>query len=1609
MSEESQKESSENVEEKNDSTTIRKEDDDNEKDEGKSLMEDSGAEEDNGDYDDKNGLKRPRDKDGDSSASDGEGEGEENNKKKNKKKKSSKKRKEEEDEDDEEDDEDDDEEDQDHFEDDGFVVADGEEDEEPEEEDEKDGEDDEEAKKQKRKRHRMMEDDELEEGDISVIKDTNPELYNSLMRKKKQAEKKKGKRLRKAESDDDDESEDDESEEEEKPSKTSEERSGGDQMGESSIVQTLFADTNPVEEEESEEEPEEDKVEEDDEDALMQDGSSSSRKRHMSYDNEGVFEAQEFFSQKKFDFDDDDDDEDYNDGMRGDEDEDEVDDSEAEVDELHNVSDETALLRAGYEPHQLAGKFLNETDMEIQKEDFPERFLLRRYQLNLDHKTLETVKANLDKEAQWILTVEFSDVLGGVISREEALKQVTAALRFFRVEGLEPYYVHLYRRTEVENLTLPQLWTIYDRDTEFLKMAKIKTRLLQMPVLAQMKEFDRAEIERTIEDARSEQELEDISDNLTTMTYAAEAEGAADKTDDKDDDVAAEELSKLAAGIDGGHDDEGLFNDYDRDERDDVLAKPKVQMRALRYDQYSQCCRNNLRELANRFCLSAAQFSENVDLDEQKNIPPDPEETPESLAQDHVRGMFSTPESVLRGVRSMIAREIADDCRIRRVLLHPMYERDVVVNTEPVPGRAAEMTLSHPFAVVKRVRNKHISDFSGDVSFLTMLRAEKEGFIKVDLHIPSESHKRYIEVLQKLFGGVGTNAVAQQWQEQRLMILDEALRGFVYPTLAKQVRRKLLKSACNVVISRAAAELKRRVNVLPFDADKSEDEQTEYLASFAIDDNSSAKGPAVTCVMVDRFGQPHDFITLHNIALPENRRRSWDSFDIMPQKADDVEKLRKFLRSHHSLAAAIPASSPSAYIIEKVLKYLRNKGTGSDDKGIDEHFDIIYVDPSVPNIFARSERAEEEFSRNTVLFRRAVSVGRLAQNPLAEYCALCQSDGSKELLYLPLDPNLRHIIKVMRERCLEVLQRVLCDVVASVGVNIVDVTSYPCRSGLIQFVPGLGPRKARSLFQFARGGISSRKALESIFGKVVFANCAPFLRFLSYSSDHSNPVDYLDGTRISPEHYDEVGILVAKAMKREYAKSALSQFLHDGKKLEKELHTSVSKYYEKQTKEKKALLEFIAKEFDHPFQDPRNPFEKIEPVEVKKMLIGKNLQIGDPVSVTVVSVQGYYGHGRDYDYSARGTMFNGLFEANMNSMPVERSSIGSVVNCYIKSVSYSRLSADVTDEQPIDIIRKRLLDQEKFLDLETPDPVSDPAANENVDAPQQVRFPRAFKHVLFRNATHADVVKELEGKSVGSVLIRPSGSNDNTLVMCWKMNKHVIAMINIEELNKACPLFIGRRLRVDGQVFGDIDELYGTYIEPMNETAKEVSRFRYFRKGDKKTVDDLLVESKKENPKRTPYFISISDEHPGKYVISFLPGNTPRHIYFSIGPGKLVIRDKVFANTDQLIAYFKTHSEELLKPERPHDDRDRDDSRHSYRYHDSGYDDRHHHHHHHRRHRHSYSRSRSRSNSYSRSRSRSGSRSRHGHSHYDDYSSSGAYSSVPVMQPYFANPPMPPQ
>lgn len=105
------------------------------------------------------------------------------------------------------------------------------------------------------------------------------------------------------------------------------------------------------------------------------------------------------------------------------------------------------------------------------------------------------------------------------------------------------------------------------------------------------------------------------------------------------------------------------------------------------------------------------------------------------------------------------------------------------------------------------------------------------------------------------------------------------------------------------------------------------------------------------------------------------------------------------------------------------------------------------------------------------------------------------------------------------------LQRVLCDAVCDVGVDVNLAAAHDHWAPLLAFVGGLGLRKADALRQDIRrklgSSVRSRKELleRKILPRVVYSNCIGFLRVRDQDDTGETLCDPLDDTRIHPECY----------------------------------------------------------------------------------------------------------------------------------------------------------------------------------------------------------------------------------------------------------------------------------------------------------------------------------------------------------------------------------------------------------------------------------------------------------------------------------------------------------
>uniref|UniRef100_A0A7S2EW30 S1 motif domain-containing protein n=1 Tax=Ditylum brightwellii TaxID=49249 RepID=A0A7S2EW30_9STRA len=197
-----------------------------------------------------------------------------------------------------------------------------------------------------------------------------------------------------------------------------------------------------------------------------------------------------------------------------------------------------------------------------------------------------------------------------------------------------------------------------------------------------------------------------------------------------------------------------------------------------------------------------------------------------------------------------------------------------------------------------------------------------------------------------------------------------------------------------------------------------------------------------------------------------------------------------------------------------------------DDEDFQWKCNVDIVEDNVAQLFGRSIRGKKEFPDFAVNLKCAIAVARHAKDPLGEltYAWSVASDAGvfgAEMLYLNVHPLQRFLPKPLLLRQYE---RVLCNAVAEVGVDVNGACTFDHMHGMLTFVPGLGPRKAAALKQGIDrigGVVPSRKDLlaRRLLGPVVFTNSVAFLRIRDIDRLNNQFLFPLDDTRLHPDVY----------------------------------------------------------------------------------------------------------------------------------------------------------------------------------------------------------------------------------------------------------------------------------------------------------------------------------------------------------------------------------------------------------------------------------------------------------------------------------------------------------
>lgn len=1399
------------------------------------------------------------------------------------------------------DDEDEEDEGQDQFEDDGFIVEDADE-EEPEEED-RDDEEERHKKKKKKKRESFV----LDEDDYELLLDNNVAVPRKSMN-----ESKKFKRLKKARGD---------AEEGHSGFYDDEDYDGtgkGGRTAEEHVKRTLFGDDDggPVEDiPEEDDQPEEEDADMGDEDDMAdfivdeeevdETGAPVRRKKVKKkkyrqapgVSSSALQEAQEIFGDVEELL-----------KMR-----------QMSLDKSSRYDDSgdwrERRLEDEFEPIILAERYMTEKDDRIREIDIPERMQISEESTGPPPTDAEAI----DEESKWIRKQLESGLVPVLVKmtlseqeREEMEDHIKNFLNFTHVQKLDVPYISMYRKEEIFNLLKdPEggddvnhdkpslkwhkvLWAVQDLDKKWLLLQKRKSALLAY----YNKRFE--EESRRIYDETRLSLNRQLFESIIGALRNAESEREVDDVDAKFN----LHFPPGEAGVDEGQ-----------------YKRPK------RKSLYSICNKAGLWEVASKFGYSSEQFGLQISLLEMRvDEPEDPKETPEDVASNFTCAMFDSAQAVLKGARHMAAVEISCEPVVKKHF-RSIYLDNAVVSTCPTPDGNAVIDAFHQFAGVKWLRNKPLNKFE-DAQWLLIQKAEEEKLLQVTIKLPDEVLKKLINDSQEKYLSCGVSKSAQLWNEQRKLILQDAIFNFILPALEKEARLLLTSRAKSWLLTDYGKRLWDKVSVAPYQRKESDVSSEDEAAPRVMACCWGPGKPSTTFVMLDSFGEIVDVLEAGSISL-----RSQNVND-QQRKKHDQQNLLKFMTEHQPQVVVLGAVNLSCTRLKDDIYEIVFKMVEENPRDVGHEMDglsVFYGDESLSRLYENSRISSDQIPAQPGIVKRAVALGRCLQNPLAMVATLCGP--GREVLSWKLSP-LESFLNP--DEKYGMVEQIMVDVSNQVGIDLNLAANHEWLFAPLQFISGLGPRKAASLQRslVRAGAIVTRKDLLTAhgLGRKVFISAAGFLRIRRTGlAATSQFVDVLDDTRIHPESY-ALAQEMAKDIYREIVgddnldeDDAIEMAIENLRDRPSALKSFNVDAYAKDTDRgsKIETLHAIKQELIQGFQDWRKAYEEPNQDEEFYMISGETddtLGEGRTVQVTVRRVQpqraicalesGLTGMLTREDYS------DDLRDSDLT----EKLREGDILTCRIKQIHKNRYQVFLT-------CRENDMRSNRHQNVENLDPYyhedrsslqsdQEKARREKELAKKHFK-PRMIVHPRFQNITADEAMEFLGDKDPGESIIRPSSRGPSYLTLTLKVYDGVYAHKDIIEGGKdhkdiTSLLRIGKTLKIGEDTFEDLDEVMDRYVDPLVTHLKAMLNYRKFRKGTKAEVDEQLRIEKSEYPLRIVYSFGISHEHPGTFILTYIRSSNPHHEYIGLYPKGFKFRKRMFEDIDRLVAYFQRHIDDPI-------------------------------------------------------------------------------------------------
>ncbi|MCW3161121.1 Tex family protein [Chryseobacterium oryctis] len=422
------------------------------------------------------------------------------------------------------------------------------------------------------------------------------------------------------------------------------------------------------------------------------------------------------------------------------------------------------------------------------------------------------------------------------------------------------------------------------------------------------------------------------------------------------------------------------------------------------------------------------------------------------LASKYINNQVASEEEALQGARDIMAEWINENMYVRKNLRR-LFQRKAVITSKVVKAKKEEeeaQKFSQYFEWEESLNR------TPSHRLLAMLRAETEGFVKINIVIDKEEATDFIEKTI-----IKSN---NESSEQISLAIKDSYKRLLEPAISNETLQEAKEKADKKAIEIFSENLSQLLLAPPLG-------EKRILAI----DPGYRSGCKVVCL--DEKGD-----LLHNETI----------YPHAPQHESGMamKKIRSMVNAYNIEAISIgngTASRETEFFIKKIA--------------FDKPLQVFVVSEAGASVYSASKIARDEFPNYDVTVRGAVSIGRRLSDPLAELVKIDpKSIGVGQYQHDVDQTQLKNELDSTVMKC-----------VNSVGINLNTASK-----SLLSYVSGIGEKMAENIVNYRaeNGAFEDRKQLKRVprLGEKAFQQAAAFVRI----TNAKNP---LDNSAVHPEAY----------------------------------------------------------------------------------------------------------------------------------------------------------------------------------------------------------------------------------------------------------------------------------------------------------------------------------------------------------------------------------------------------------------------------------------------------------------------------------------------------------